>query len=225
MRCERSSPGERVQLLGYVDDDVLVDELCGCDCVLLPSRQEAFGLTLVEAMASGAPIVASDIPAYRELAGGAGIALADFDDPQAIVRAIEKQRRAMTRTVSVLERRSCRAARRSTHARCYEEVGDASPAPGLDGARVLGVDVQPMEQSDILRAVQEALRGGAGPVVDRPSSPTTTSTAPPCIAGTHCSDASTSSPSTSSSTACRWSGSAGSQDNTWADATGRHGSI
>ena len=41
--------------------------------VLLPSDREGFGLPVVEAMACGTPVVASDIPALREVGGAAGI--------------------------------------------------------------------------------------------------------------------------------------------------------
>lgn len=39
--------------------------------LLLPSESEGFGLPLAEAMASGAPVLASDIPAFREVAATA----------------------------------------------------------------------------------------------------------------------------------------------------------
>jgi glycosyltransferase involved in cell wall biosynthesis len=39
------------------------------EIVLLPSESEGFGLPLIEALACGAPVVASDIPVLREVAG------------------------------------------------------------------------------------------------------------------------------------------------------------
>ena len=43
-----------------------------CDIVLCPSRTESFGRVVAEAMMNGIPVVASDIPAHRELIGGSG---------------------------------------------------------------------------------------------------------------------------------------------------------
>jgi glycosyltransferase involved in cell wall biosynthesis len=43
------------------------------DIVAIPSRWEGFGLQAVEAMASGVPIVASDIPPLREVLGDAAV--------------------------------------------------------------------------------------------------------------------------------------------------------
>src|SRR5690606_6739659 len=36
-----------------------------------PSRHEGFGLTVLEAVRAGAPVIAADVPAVREVAGGA----------------------------------------------------------------------------------------------------------------------------------------------------------
>lgn len=55
----------------------------GCDLHLAPSwEQEGFGLPVIEAMASGVPVVASDIAAFRYATGGAAD-LVPFDDPKA----------------------------------------------------------------------------------------------------------------------------------------------
>jgi phosphatidyl-myo-inositol alpha-mannosyltransferase len=45
------------------------------DIVLCPSRSESFGRIAAEAMMNGLPVVASDIPAYRELVGETGAGL------------------------------------------------------------------------------------------------------------------------------------------------------
>jgi glycosyltransferase involved in cell wall biosynthesis len=52
-----------------------------------PSRFEGFGLTPIEAVASGVPVVASDIPPHREFVGRAA-RFAPPDDPVALARAI-----------------------------------------------------------------------------------------------------------------------------------------
>jgi glycosyltransferase involved in cell wall biosynthesis len=58
------------------------------DVVVLPSRWEGLSLTLLEALASGRPVVASDIPGLAEaIPRGAG-ALVPPDDPAALARAV-----------------------------------------------------------------------------------------------------------------------------------------
>lgn len=63
-----NTPG--VTALGYVPDDDLVALVAGAVAVCSPSIYEGFGLPVLEAMAAGAPTLASDIAAHREIAGG-----------------------------------------------------------------------------------------------------------------------------------------------------------
>lgn len=55
--------------------------------VVCPSRFEGFGLTPVEAVASGTPVAASDIPPHREFVGEAA-RLFSLDDDDALVAAV-----------------------------------------------------------------------------------------------------------------------------------------
>jgi len=57
------------------------------DAFVYPSLNETFGLPILEAMASGCPVVTSDVSAMPETAGGAAV-LSDPKDPASIARAI-----------------------------------------------------------------------------------------------------------------------------------------
>jgi glycosyltransferase involved in cell wall biosynthesis len=60
---------ERVRFLGYVDDDDLASLYAQCVIFMELTRYEGFGLQVGEAMAAGAPIIATNIPAIREVVG------------------------------------------------------------------------------------------------------------------------------------------------------------
>ncbi len=62
---------EGADVRGLVDAGELVELYRGADVLLLPSRYEGFGLPVLEAMASGTPVVVSADAALREVAGDA----------------------------------------------------------------------------------------------------------------------------------------------------------
>ncbi len=85
----RRLPSGHVRLLGYVSQEDLVALYGGALAMAYPSHFEGFGLPVVEAMACGAPVVASDVPALREAAGGAAT-LVPPDDEVALAGALRR---------------------------------------------------------------------------------------------------------------------------------------
>ncbi len=73
----------QLRILGHVDDAVLVQLYRHTDLVLQPSLMEGFGLTALEAMHCGAPVIAADAGALPEVVGDAR-ALFDPEQPDAI---------------------------------------------------------------------------------------------------------------------------------------------
>jgi glycosyltransferase involved in cell wall biosynthesis len=69
---------EGVSLLGYVDKAELPGLYSGAAAFLYPGIYEGFGLPIIEAMASGAPVVTSQTGAAPEIAGGAAILVDPF---------------------------------------------------------------------------------------------------------------------------------------------------
>ncbi len=64
---------EDVRLLGRCASDQLESLYKLADCLVVPSLHEGFGLPVLEAMTRSVPVVCSDIPALREVAGSAAL--------------------------------------------------------------------------------------------------------------------------------------------------------
>jgi glycosyltransferase involved in cell wall biosynthesis len=71
---------------GYVPKSELADLYRGAAALVLPSRYEGFGLPVVEAMASGTPVVAAPDAALREIAGDAAV----FAEPAELAGGIRR---------------------------------------------------------------------------------------------------------------------------------------
>jgi alpha-1,3-rhamnosyl/mannosyltransferase len=65
--------------LGHVDEEVLVALYAGCAVVVQPSSYEGFGLSVLEGMAAGAPVIVAQTPALVEVAGDAALMFAHDD--------------------------------------------------------------------------------------------------------------------------------------------------
>ncbi|HMF41250.1 MAG TPA: glycosyltransferase family 1 protein, partial [Polyangia bacterium] len=77
----------RLHTLGYVPENDLVALYGGAEVLAYPSHFEGFGLPVVEAMACGTPVVTTDVPALREVSGGAAV-LVPLGDEVALADAI-----------------------------------------------------------------------------------------------------------------------------------------
>lgn len=81
--------GEGAEPLGRVSDEELAQLYRRATCFLDPSLYEGFGYGVLEAMASGAPVVASNTTSIPEVVGDAAL-LCHPRDPQAFAAAIQR---------------------------------------------------------------------------------------------------------------------------------------
>jgi glycosyltransferase involved in cell wall biosynthesis len=109
-----------IRSLGYVDDRDLPALYAGARAFVLPSRYEGFGLTCLEAMATGTPVVAADRAALPETCGDAAL-LVDPDDQVALARAV-----IAAGTEPELRRRLTEAGRRRAATFTWERAARAT---------------------------------------------------------------------------------------------------
>lgn len=74
----------QVSFLGYLSDAELAPFMSRSHALIQPSLSEGFGLTGIEAMAAGLPVIASDIPVFKEIYGRAAI----FFDPHSVTEFV-----------------------------------------------------------------------------------------------------------------------------------------
>ncbi len=101
-RAEQLGISDRLRLLGHVADEELPAIYQGARLFLYPTLYEGFGLPVVEAMASGTPVVTSDTSALKEVADGFAELVNPLDVPAmaAAIRRVladEKRRRTLSR--------------------------------------------------------------------------------------------------------------------------------
>ncbi len=84
----RASP-DRVRWMGYVPETDLPALYAGADLFILPSFDEGFGLPVLEAMACGTPVIASNGGALPEVVGDAGM-IFNLSNVSALSRSISE---------------------------------------------------------------------------------------------------------------------------------------
>jgi glycosyltransferase involved in cell wall biosynthesis len=81
--------GDRVIFAGRLSVPELRAALSGSVALVAPSLEEGFGLPALEAMACGTPVIANDIPAFREVAGPVAM-LVDATSVECLRNAMER---------------------------------------------------------------------------------------------------------------------------------------
>jgi glycosyltransferase involved in cell wall biosynthesis len=92
--------GEHVEWLGRIGDEELAAAYRGARALVFPSLYEGFGIPVLEALASGTPVVTSADSAMAEVAGGAAV-LVDPLDVASIAAGIEEADRRRPELVPI----------------------------------------------------------------------------------------------------------------------------
>jgi phosphatidylinositol alpha-mannosyltransferase len=89
---ERFAHDPRIEWLGRISDAEREARMRGCTVYCSPSvRGESFGMVLLEAMAAGCALVASDLDGHRNVAtDGVDALLAPVGDAQALAKSLQR---------------------------------------------------------------------------------------------------------------------------------------
>ena len=85
---EHPEQNQRLFWLPGISDEMLEQVYRSCHALLTASEGEGFGLPLIEAAQHGLPIIARDIPVFREVAGESAYYFSG-EDPQALANALQ----------------------------------------------------------------------------------------------------------------------------------------
>jgi glycosyltransferase involved in cell wall biosynthesis len=133
--------GPRVRFLGRVPYQDVLGYYRGALALVFPSLIETFGHPLLEAMLAGTPVLAADIPAFREVASDAALFFPPRD-PVRLAQVVDELSRHPAQTRARLERARARAGEfswaRSVDRLCavFEEAMGAAPAAAASLPRV-----------------------------------------------------------------------------------------
>ena len=126
-----------LEFTGWVDD--IGNYLGAFDLFAYPSRQEALGSALLEAMAAGVPVLATQVGGVPELVSSQTGRLVPVDDLQAFGAALQDLSQAPQLIASMGEAARSQAARFtaermvSSYLRLYRALGYAAPSVGGTG--------------------------------------------------------------------------------------------
>lgn len=122
---------DRIHLLPYVSDQQLHALYQRATVYVHPSLYEGFGLTVLEAMAAGCPVITSDVYSLPEIAGGAAL-LVNPKSIESIAAALESVCKNRTVQHELVHSGRIRAKNFSWR-KCSEEVAQVYRAFGLNG--------------------------------------------------------------------------------------------
>jgi glycosyltransferase involved in cell wall biosynthesis len=88
--AEELGIGERIHFHGALDRPALAELLRGCDLFALPSEAETQGVVLIEAMACGLPVVATEVGGVPEVVPADAGELVPPRDPDALAAALRR---------------------------------------------------------------------------------------------------------------------------------------
>jgi phosphatidylinositol alpha-mannosyltransferase len=135
----RTAGDQRVEWLGRLDDTEIAARLRGADALCAPSLHgESFGVVLLEGMAASTPVVASDLPGYRNVAeSGRHALLVPPGDAPALSAALQRVLDDAVLAAALVEAGEARAAELSMerlaerYLEIYERVVLERPPAGL----------------------------------------------------------------------------------------------
>lgn len=99
-KAKQSKFNQRIHMIGAVPANLLTGLYWHAETFVLPSLYEGFGMTILEAMASGCPVVTGNVSSLPEVAGQAGL-LVDPNKTEDIALKIKQARQQRDQLIKV----------------------------------------------------------------------------------------------------------------------------
>lgn len=86
-----------IEFLGSASRIKVVEEMKKCDCFVLPSRFETFGVVYIEALCMGKPVIATNTDAIADIVNDSNGLIVDIEDVEGLTKALIKIKREYQR--------------------------------------------------------------------------------------------------------------------------------
>lgn len=105
--CRELAIEEKVEFLGALSRENVAKKMIECNCFVLPSRFETFGVVYIEALATGKPVIATNTDAIYDIIDKNNGLIVEKENEEQLIKALIKMKNEYNKYNSNLISKSC----------------------------------------------------------------------------------------------------------------------